>query len=669
MAPILQLSGISKQYGAVKALSSVDFHVDAGEVVALVGDNGAGKSTLIKVMSGVAPADAGTIEFAGRPVSLQHPHDASRLGIATVYQDLALCDNLDVAGNLFLGREALAGRPWRYLRLTDKVEMGRRARDLLGTLRVEIQDVRVEVAALSGGQRQAVAIARSLLGDPQVVLLDEPTAALGVAQTAQVLAAHHRTQAAWTCRRGDQSQSRRRVRGRRPHHGAAHGPQRRGLSDRPDDPRGDRRRDHRPGQPTGHPSRATDGNPAMKTEASIEPRPEPPATEVITARPSWRRLRTVDAGSLPVLVGLLVIWVTFQSLNSEFLSPGNLYNLSRQISYGGVVSLGVVMVLLIGEVDLSVGSISGLAAAVLAVLVQNNGWNPFLGIAATIALGVALGFSQGFIRTRFNVPSFVVTLGGLLLFYGLQLRVLGNTGTIRFPFGETIAQIENLTFEAGSSYALAATAVVLYLALMANSRRRNRAVHLPAHSWPMIAVRTAVLAVVAFVSVWELNRSAGVPVALVILVGLVLVFWTLTTQTRYGQHVYAVGGNAEAAHRAGIGVTGVRISVFCLSGATAALGGVMSGAYVGAASQELGGDTLLLYAIAAAVIGGTSLFGGRGSAWAALLGWLVIGSIYNGMYLLNLESDVQYMIIGAVLIGAIIIDALTRRGRQTRAGS
>jgi D-xylose transport system ATP-binding protein len=187
VAPILRLSQICKQYGAVKALNGVDFHVDAGQVVALVGDNGAGKSTLIKVMAGVAPADSGTVEFDGRTVSLQHPHDATRLGIATVYQDLALCDNLDVAGNLFLGREVLAARPWRYLRLTNKVEMGRRARDLLGTLRVEIRDVRAEVASLSGGQRQAVAIARSLLGDPQVVLLDEPTAALGVAQTAQVL--------------------------------------------------------------------------------------------------------------------------------------------------------------------------------------------------------------------------------------------------------------------------------------------------------------------------------------------------------------------------------------------------------------------------------------------------------------------------------------------------
>jgi D-xylose transport system permease protein len=382
---------------------------------------------------------------------------------------------------------------------------------------------------------------------------------------------------------------------------------------------------------------------------------------------AWTQLRTGDIGALPVLVGLLLIWITFQSLNSAFLSPGNLYNLSRQISYGGVVSLGIVLVLLIGEVDLSVGSISGLAAAVLAVLVQNRHWNPFAAIAATIGLGAGLGFVQGMVRTRFNVPSFVVTLGGLLLFYGLQLRVLGSTGTIRFPFGQTISQIENLTFEAASSYLLAAGAVVAFLAILVNDHRRHRNAGLPTRSMPAIAVRTTAVAAAGFLAVWELNRSSGIPVALVILVGLVLIFWTLTTQTRYGQHVYAVGGNAEAAHRAGISVTAVRVSVFSVSGATAALGGIMSGSYTGAASQELGGDTLLLYAIAAAVIGGASLFGGRGGAWAALLGWLVIGSIYNGMYLLNLESDIQYMIIGAVLIGAVVVDALTRRGRTARA--
>jgi D-xylose transport system permease protein len=198
----------------------------------------------------------------------------------------------------------------------------------------------------------------------------------------------------------------------------------------------------------------------MRTEDRQVPSARPATTSPASVdQPiARRRARMLDLGSLPILVGLLIIWVTFQSLNDAFLSPGNLYNLSRQISYGGVVTLGIIMVLLVGEVDLSVGSISGLAAAVLAVLVQQKAWNPYLGILVTVALGSALGFGQGFVRTRFNVPSFVVTLGGLLLFYGMQLHVLGSTGTIRFPFGETIAQIENLTFEVGSSYAMAAAA-------------------------------------------------------------------------------------------------------------------------------------------------------------------------------------------------------------------
>jgi D-xylose transport system ATP-binding protein len=178
MTAALSLAGISKRYGAVQALSGVDFHIDPGEVVALVGDNGAGKSTLIKIMAGVAQPDAGTIEFEGRPVTIHQPHDATRLGIATVYQDLALCNNLDVVSNLFLGQEILRRGVLRPFRIANKVEMSRRSRDLLRRLRVEIPDARVQVEALS---------ARSLLGDPMVVLLDEPTAALGVTQTAQVL--------------------------------------------------------------------------------------------------------------------------------------------------------------------------------------------------------------------------------------------------------------------------------------------------------------------------------------------------------------------------------------------------------------------------------------------------------------------------------------------------
>jgi D-xylose transport system ATP-binding protein len=180
--PVLSLRGISKRFGAVQALTDAEIDIMPGEVVALVGDNGAGKSTLVKVISGVGPANEGTIEWEGQEVSIHGPKDAQKLGIATVYQDLALADNLDVVGNLFLGQEIRRGG------VLDDIDMERRARELLETLSVKIPSVRTQVASLSGGQRQSVSIARSLLGEPKVVMLDEPTAALGVAQTAEVLA-------------------------------------------------------------------------------------------------------------------------------------------------------------------------------------------------------------------------------------------------------------------------------------------------------------------------------------------------------------------------------------------------------------------------------------------------------------------------------------------------
>ncbi|KRD22775.1 sugar ABC transporter ATP-binding protein [Streptomyces sp. Root264] len=179
--PVLALRGVSKRFGAVQALTDVELEVHAGEVVALVGDNGAGKSTLVKTIAGVHPIDEGVIEWEGRPVSIDKPHDAQGLGVATVYQDLALCDNLDVVGNLYLGRELLRRG------VIDEVSMEKNARELLSTLSIRIPSVRIPIASLSGGQRQVVAIARALIGDPKVVILDEPTAALGVEQTAQVL--------------------------------------------------------------------------------------------------------------------------------------------------------------------------------------------------------------------------------------------------------------------------------------------------------------------------------------------------------------------------------------------------------------------------------------------------------------------------------------------------
>ena len=373
------------------------------------------------------------------------------------------------------------------------------------------------------------------------------------------------------------------------------------------------------------------------------------------------KLKPRQLGALPVILGLIIVWVTFQSLNDRFLSPENLFNLSRQISYGGVVSLGLVMMLLIREIDLSVGSVVGLSGAILAVLSVNLGWHPLLAIAATVGVGLVLGFVQGLIRTIFRVPSFLVTLGGFLIFFGLQLRVLGSTGSIQFPFGGLVSQIETNTLPATISYVGGAILVAFYAAVLVIERSRYLRAQLPTHGWMQTVLRIAVAPLVVFLTIWELNKAEGVPIALIIFVGLLSVFWVATRQTTYGQRIYAIGGNPAAAIRAGINVTAIRLSVFSLCGALAAFGGVLSGSYIGGANIQLGGSTLLLYAIAAAVIGGTSLFGGYGSVWAALLGWLVIGSIYNGMFLLNLTADFQSMMIGSVLIIAVIIDAVSRR--------
>ncbi|GAA5187239.1 ABC transporter permease [Rugosimonospora acidiphila] len=385
--------------------------------------------------------------------------------------------------------------------------------------------------------------------------------------------------------------------------------------------------------------------------------------EIVSMR--LRALRRGDLGSSAVIIATVLIWVIFQSINSEFLADTNLHNLARQISYGGLISLGVVMILLLGEVDLSIGSISGVGAAVLGVLVEHDGWNPYLGILAAIVAGAILGTAQGLVRTKFNVPSFIVTLGGLLLFLGLQLWLLGTNGSIRFPFGGAISNLEGSSVTPAAGYGLAALAVIGLAALTITGRRRRQRAGLAHDPVGLVAVKIVATAVVLFIVVWELNRAIGVPIALIIFLVLAAGFWALITQTRYGHHVLAVGGNAEAARRAGIKVNRIRVSVFAISGAMAAAGGVMSASYVGAASQDLGGDTILLYSIAAAVIGGTSLFGGRGSAWSAVTGWLVIGSIYNGMFLLNLVSDLQYMVIGAVLVAAVVVDSVSRRHRTT----
>ncbi|WP_394826775.1 sugar ABC transporter permease [Pendulispora albinea] len=378
-----------------------------------------------------------------------------------------------------------------------------------------------------------------------------------------------------------------------------------------------------------------------------------------------RRLRGGDLGALPVAIGLVVIWVTFYSLNENFLAPQNLSNLSLQIAATGTISVGIVLVLLLGEIDLSVGSVSGLTSAILAVLNVNQGMSATASILAALAAGAVVGAVHGFFFSRVGVPSFVVTLAGLIGWQGLQLYVLGKEGTINLPYEGGVASLTHTFFPPVVGYAIGAAIVAAYALLDVSASRRRAKAGLPTRPLSDTAIRAGLVAVAIFASVYVLNQAEGLPLALLIFVGFVAIFDWILRRTRYGRMIFAVGGNAEAARRAGIDVRLVRLSVYVLSSTMGAAGGVLAASRLFAVNQSSGGNNELLNAIAAAVIGGTSLFGGRGNTYSALLGMLVIGSISNGMYLLQLDSSVQFMITGGVLLAAVVIDSLSRRGRQS----
>jgi D-xylose transport system permease protein len=376
-----------------------------------------------------------------------------------------------------------------------------------------------------------------------------------------------------------------------------------------------------------------------------------------------RRFVQGDLASLRVVLGLAVIWLIFQLQNDRFLSAENLTNLMLQITAIGLISIGVVFVLLLGEIDLSVGAISGLAAAVIAVLNVKHGWSPYLAIAVGLLVGAAIGFLQGAVFTRFGVPSFVVTLAGLLAWQGALLQVLGSTGSINID-DPKITGLANTFYSDAVGWAIAALVIALYVGLALAEQRRRMVAGLDGGGLPALALRVGLVAVLAVVTVAILNSDRGVPLALLILLAFVIGMEYVARRTRFGRHVYAVGGNTEAARRAGIAIDRVRVAVFAIAGTMAAIGGILAASRLLAVNQNSGGSELLLLAIAGPVIAGTSLFGGRGAVWTALLGALVIGSISNGMDLLALSSAVKFMVTGGVLLIAVVVDAIARQQRQ-----
>ena len=376
-----------------------------------------------------------------------------------------------------------------------------------------------------------------------------------------------------------------------------------------------------------------------------------------------RRLVQGDLASLRVVIGLALIWAIFQFENDRFLSAQNLTNLLLQITATGLISIGIVYVLLLGEIDLSVGAVSGLAAAVMAVLNVKHGWNPYLAIAAAVAVGMAIGVLQGSLFSRFAVPSFVVTLAGLLAWQGALLQVLGSTGSINVN-DPKITGLTETFYSHTVGWIMAALIVGGYGAVLFLGHRRRAAAGLQAENLTGLIVRFVLVAVVTIVTVNVLNSYHGVPLAVLILLAFVVGMEFVVKRTGFGRHVFAVGGNAEAARRAGIRVNGIRIAVFGIAGTMAAIGGIMAASRLLAVNQKSGGNELLLLAIAGPVIAGTSLFGGRGSVWTALMGALVIGSISNGMDLLALSSAVKFMVTGGVLLLAVLVDAIARNQRS-----
>ena len=383
-------------------------------------------------------------------------------------------------------------------------------------------------------------------------------------------------------------------------------------------------------------------------------------------------LRRVVGGQVnyvPVIIGIVLIWVVLVFLtDGAFASPRNLVNLSMQLAATGTIALGLVFVLLLGEIDLSAGAVSGLAAAVVGVTNVNLGVPGPLAVLLAIATGAAVGAFQGSWITAFRVPAFIVTLAGLLAWDGLKLFVLGDTGSVnvRDPF---ILSFTTIFFN-GIALWLIGAALVAYVSwrlLGRVARRRKAGLAVDPIGVQIILIAATAAAVTAVVLV--LDRDRGLSLAFLVLLILLVLLDIMLQRTRVGRMIFAIGGNTASAVRAGLPVRRVTIFVFVLGSSLAAFGGVIATSRSLAVTQSAGTAEVLLNAIAAVVIGGTSLFGGRGGVWSALLGIFVIQSISNGMDLLSLDISIKLLVTGAVLLLAVTFDAVTRTQRSKGTGN
>jgi D-xylose transport system permease protein len=385
------------------------------------------------------------------------------------------------------------------------------------------------------------------------------------------------------------------------------------------------------------------------------------------ARRWWTGVKAGDLGSLPIVIGLILIAIVFQTQNSNFLTAGNFVNLIVQAAAITTIAMGIVFVLLLGEIDLSVGYVSGVAGVIVALLTFPDNHNVFAaGPALVVALGAgaAIGVLHGLIITKIGIPSFVVTLAGLLAWNGVVLLLIGDKGTVIIQ-NDFFVGFANDFISSGAAWILAIVAIALYAGVLFFQRTQRRRAGLATVPDALLLLRVAALAVAVVAVVYVCNQDRGIPYVLLVLSGL-YIFWTyVLSRTRFGRHVYAVGGNAEAARRAGINVDNVKIACFAICSMMAALGGIVLASRLRSVDTGAGGGSILLYSIAAAVIGGTSLFGGRGHIKSAVLGALVIASIDNGLGLLGLGQGEKFVITGGVLLLAVTVDSISRRGRES----
>jgi D-xylose transport system permease protein len=387
-------------------------------------------------------------------------------------------------------------------------------------------------------------------------------------------------------------------------------------------------------------------------------------------RASIARIRAGESGILPVVGGLILISILFQSLDSKFLTAGNLVNLLVQAAVFSLLAMGEVFVLLLGEIDLSIGFVAGLGAVVMADLAgPNHGWPWWSAICAALLATAGIGLIQGLIITLLGLPSFVVTLAGLLFWQGVLLKILGTGGTIPVN-NDVINNIAsaNLSPLVGWIVMLVLVGLFSLTVWRREAKRRRAGLVTPPPAVTLLKIGGALAGGLALVFLCNQDRGIfapiqGVPWVVLLVVGVLVVWTILLGRTTLGRYFYAIGGNAEAARRAGVNLVKIRTVAFMLTGLTAGIAGIVYASRLRSISTSIDGGTLVLYAVAAAVIGGTSLFGGRGKAIHAVLGGIVIAAIDNGMGLLGFTAASKYMVTALVLLAAVTIDALSRRGR------